>query len=167
MTPLDYVKQICFEQSQYYPIYFFINQTRAQISDVIGELEKVDCRPNGKAKLIARLKASEKLSCGPTNTTTEAGKRVAAIVSSLASRSLTDDESVQSLRNFFYALTHLAKNNADPDFILPLIQRAALPQYSSLVPLDAMYMRKAICHLDVIWYKRAWTMAADAAGTGQ
>jgi hypothetical protein len=152
-TPLDYVKQICFEPSQFYPVHFFINQTSAKVPDVILELEKVDCRPTGKNKLIDRLKKNEKLVSGSLNANTEAGKRLGNMFSSLVTKSLTDTVCLSNLRYFFYAITHLTKVNYDPDFILPIIQRVALPQYSSLKSLDATFMRKAICHLDIIWYK--------------
>lgn len=56
--------------------------------------------------------------------------------------------------DFFHAVTHLTKDNGDPEFILPLIQRVAMPKYSSLSSLDAGFMRKAMCHLDLIWYMR-------------
>lgn len=163
LTPLDYVKQICFEPSQFYPIHFFINQTSVKLSDVIAELEKVDCRPAGKNRLIGRLKADETLACGSLKTNTDAGKRVSRIFSGLVSRSLTDAECQSNLRDFFYALTHLTKDNGDPEFILPLIQRVALPRYSSLKPLDATFMRKAICHLDLTWYKQSTTRSSQMA----
>jgi hypothetical protein len=57
--------------------------------------------------------------------------------------------------SLFHAVTHLNRDNADPEFILPLLQRVAMPKYSSLSSLDAGYMRKAICHLDLIWYKQS------------
>lgn len=165
LTPLDYVKQVCFEPSQFYPIYFFIGQTRVKIADVITELEKVDCRASGKNKLIGRLKANEKLVYGSLRSSSDAGKVLTQTLSALIDKSLTDEGCRRNLRVFFYALTHLTKENSDPDFLLPLIQRVALPQYSSLKSFDATYMRKAMCHLDLIWYRQG--VAKNSEATAQ
>jgi len=93
------------------------------------------------------------LTYGSLKTTSEPGKRISGIYSGLVSKSITDAECEGNLRDFFYALTHVTKDNSDPEFVLPLIQRIAMPHYSSLQSLDATFMRKAICHLDLIWYK--------------
>lgn len=165
LTPLDYIKQICFEASQFYPVYFFINQTSMTISDVIAEIGKVDCRPAGKAKLIGRLKKDEALTCGSMNPNTDTGKQVSAIYSDLISKSLVVTECQSHPREFFYALTHLTKENADPEFILPLIHGTVFPRFSSLKSLDATFMRKAICHLDLVWYKQGTSRKLSVAAT--
>jgi hypothetical protein len=154
LSPLDYVKQICFEPSFFFPIHFFINQTNVKVADVIAELEKVDCRDAKKKKLIERLETEENFTYSNLKTTTAAGKRRNHMFAGLVAKSLTDAECGADLVDFFHALTHLTKDNGDPEFILPLIQRVAMPKYSSLSSLDAGFMRKAICHLDLIWYKQ-------------
>jgi hypothetical protein len=154
LTPLDYVKQICFEQSHFYPIHFFINQTNITIEDVISELEQVACRASTKSKLILRLRTNENLTYGSLSASSPASKRRNHIISSLISKSLTDIECENNLGDFFHSLTYLTGDNADPEFILPLIQRVAMPKYFTLPALVAGSMRKAICHLDLIWYKR-------------
>jgi hypothetical protein len=155
LTPLDYVKQICFEQSHFYPVHFFINQTSIKVADVIEELERVACRAATRNRLILRLKADEKLTYGSLKTDSPAGRRLSLIFSGLVAKSLTDAECEANLGDFFHALTHLTKVNSDPEFILPLVQRVAMPKYFTLPPLVAGSMRKAICHLDLIWYKQS------------
>jgi len=120
---------------------------------VIAELEKLDCRIKMKNRLIERLKTDEKFAYSNLKTDTPAGKRRNQMFSGLIGKTLTDSECESDLISLFHALTHVTKDNADPDFILPLIQRVAMPKYSSLSSLDAGFMRKAICHLDLIWYK--------------
>ena len=154
LSPLDYVKQISFEPSAFYPIYFFINQTNVKISDVIAEIEKMDCRIKMKNRLIERLKTEETFTLGNLKTTTPAGSRRNKLFLGLVAKTITDAECEADLVDFFHAVTHLTKDNGDPEFILPLIQRVAMPKYSSLSSLDAGFMRKAMCHLDLIWYKQ-------------
>jgi len=167
LMPLDYVKQICFEQSHFYPVHFFINQTSTRVEDVIAELEGVDCRVATRSKLILRLKTDEKLICGSLRADSPAGKRRNLILSRLVTKSLTDAECESNLGDFFHSLTHLTRDNADPEFILPLIQRVAMPKYFTLPALVAGYMRKAICHLDLIWYKRSNTKSSHPTTTTQ
>jgi hypothetical protein len=155
LTPLDYVKQICFEQSHFYPVHFFINQTNIKIEDVISELEQVACRASTKSKLILRLRTNENLTYGSLGASSPAGMRRNQIFSSLVSKALSDIECESNLADFFHSLTYLTRDNADPEFILPLIQRVAMPKYFTLPALVAGSMRKAICHLDLIWYRRS------------
>jgi len=48
------------------------------------------------------------------------------------------------------ALSHLNRESADPEFILPLSQRVAMPRYSAMTLLNAGLMSEAICHLDIV-----------------
>ena len=155
LSPLDYIKQICYEPSAFYPIHFFINQTSVRIAAVIAELEKMDCRPKMKNRLIERLKADERFTYGKLKTDSVKGNLLKHSFAGLTAKSLTDSEAEANLVSLFHAVTHLNRDNADPEFILPLLQRVAMPKYSSLSSLDAGYMRKAICHLDLIWYKQS------------
>lgn len=71
----------------------------------------------------------------------------------LAAKNLTDDEVKADLNNFFLALTHLDRKSADREFILGLLDRNVLPSYGDISGIQGTYFRKAICHLDVIWFK--------------
>ena len=155
LSPMDYIRQICFESSAFYPVHFFINQTSVRMVDVIADLGKTECRPKVKDKLTERLKAEEKFACGKLKTESEKGKVLRRIFEGLVTKSLTNKEAETDLVGVFHAITHLTRDNGDPEFILPLLQRVAMPKYSALSSPDGGFMRKAICHLDVIWYKQS------------
>jgi len=161
LLPLDYVKQVCFEPSQFYPIHFFTNQTNVTASDVVAELEKMDCRAARKNKLIERFKTDETFTYGKLTSETPSTKRRLHVFDGLVAKTLNDVDAAGDLPALFHALTHLDRQNADPEYLLPLLLRVAMPKYSSISPLDAGFMRKAICHLDIVWYKQASAKATD------
>jgi hypothetical protein len=154
LVPLDYVSQVCFEPSIFYPIYFFIGQTRLGTSDVIAELEKVDCRERLKKRLIERLKKNETFAYGSLKTNTAPANRRKKMHGQLVSKVLTDQEAAADLVTMLQAVTHLTREESDPEYILPLLQRVAMPRHSSMTPVEADSFRRALCHLDLIWYKQ-------------
>jgi hypothetical protein len=56
---------------------------------------------------------------------------------------------------FFQALTHLDRTHGNKDFVLSLLNRCALPRYTNLSLNEVSTMRKAICHLDILWFRDA------------
>ena len=154
LSPLDYVKQVCFESSFFYPLYFFISQTRLGVSEVIAELEKVDCRERLKKRLIERLKTKEAFAYGSLKTNTASANRRQKMHARLVAKAVTDQEAETDLVMVFQALTHLTREEADPEYVLPLLQRVAMPKYSSMSSDEAGYFRRALCHVDLIWYKQ-------------
>lgn len=153
LSPLDYVKQICFESSPYYPVYFFVSQTPSTISQVIAELEKVTSRGKIREELLRRLKGNEVFTQGGIDGKTPSAIKRRDVYEKLVAKTLTDDEVKADLNNFFLALTHLDRKSADREFILGLLDRNVLPSYGNITGIQGTYFRKAICHLDVIWFK--------------
>lgn len=147
------MKQVCFEASCYYPVFFYIRQTDSTLSRVISELEKVFCRGNTKQKLISRLKTNENFAEGRIEGSTPAAQQRRSIFEKVISKILSDEEVKANLAYFFQALTHLDRNNADREFILSQFARNVLPCYSDIIGIQGTYLRKAICHLDLLWYR--------------
>jgi Putative DNA-binding domain len=59
VAPSEYLKNILYQQTHYYPLYFFIQGSGKSISDTIGELESTysqDIKQQTKKRLIERLK---------------------------------------------------------------------------------------------------------------
>ena len=148
------MKQVCFEASKHFPLHFFINQTDMAISEVIADIQKVDCKESRKAPLIQRLKTKESFVMGQLTTTSEVGKRRKEAFGRLLDKTYADAEAEADPVTFFHALTHLTREQADPTFVLPILLRTIMPKYQSLSSPHATLMRKAVCHLDIIWYRK-------------
>jgi hypothetical protein len=155
LVPMDYVSHVCFEAAAYYPVHFFISQTPLTIAEVVKEIEKVSSRNKTKARLLKRLQNAENLTYGQLGGAKEAATKRKAALDKIVSKTITEAEINGDLRAFFQALTHLDRNTGDKDYVLSLLDRVAMPRYTSLDGSELQMMRQAICHLDIIWFREA------------
>jgi hypothetical protein len=154
LSPTEYLKAVCFEQSYYFPIYFFIQQTTETIDDTIDLLRSLDVRGNVRDKLIERLQTpEERLAIGKLTGTSVAAVERRSIVEQIKSQSLPADLVATKLMRFFEAVTHINKAEFDQDYIFKLIDQLVLPQSQKMEGTTRTYFRKALCHLDLTWYK--------------
>jgi hypothetical protein len=114
LSPMDYVRQICFESSAFYPVHFFINQTSMRLAEVIAELGKTECRPKVRDRLIERLNSEEKFAYGKLKTESEKGKVLRRIFEGLVTKTLTEGDADADLVGVFHAITHLTLTTAIP-----------------------------------------------------
>jgi hypothetical protein len=76
-----------------------------------------------------------------------------AIWDQLRAKSL-DPETISNQRmRFFEALTHTNATEFDQDYVFGLLVAHVLPSLSQLNGLTRTVFRKALCHLDLAWYK--------------
>jgi len=156
LSPTEYLKAICFEQSYFLPMYFFIQQTTYTISEVVDLLKALEVRGNVRAKLVARLqKPEENLTIGKINSSNPASVERQSILGQLRSKSLPPSTIVSQRIRFFEALTHVTASDFDQDYIFALLIEHVLPSLSQLNGLDRTAFRKVLCHLDITWYKAA------------
>jgi hypothetical protein len=155
LVPMDYVSHVCFEAAAYYPVYFFISQTPLTIAEVVKEIEKVPARNKTKARLLKRLQNAESLTYGQLGGVKEAGMKRKAALDKIVSKTITDAEINGDLKAFFQALTHLDRTIGDKDYVLSLLDRVAMPRYTTLDGPELQMMRQAICHVDIIWFREA------------
>jgi hypothetical protein len=154
LSPTEYLKAICFEQSYLFPVYFFIQQTKETIEDTIGLLKSLDVRGVVRDKLIERLQMpQERMAIGNlTSSHIAAGERL-TIVNQLRSKSLDPKVIDNQPRRFFEALTHIDTAEFNQDYIFEILTKHIEPRLSTIGGLTRTYFRKALCHLDLIWYK--------------
>lgn len=155
-TPVDYLKAICYEPTVYYPIYFFVGLSQLKFEDIITEISNVDYRPqNTKNALIRRLRSrDDKLKKGGSlEAKSDQALRRAELLTSLKKKSISDSQVFDNMRPLLEVLTHLQKGDVELNDVCQLLLRTVLPLYSSLGPGDAYWLRQAICHLDMEWYK--------------
>jgi len=154
LSPTEYLKAICFEQSYFFPIYFFIQQTTETVDDTVELLRSLDVRGTIRDKLIERLQTpDEALVIGKLNGTSPAAVARRSIVEQLRSQSLHSDLIAEQPMRFFEAVTHINATDFDQDYVFALIDQQILPQLQKLTGLTRTYFRKALCHLDLTWYK--------------
>jgi Putative DNA-binding domain len=155
LSPTEYLKAICFEQSYFFPIYFFIQQTTESIEGTIDLLKGLDVRGKVRDKLIERLqKPDEKLTIGTLIGTSPTAIERRAIVEQIQTKSLSADVLDEQPMRFFEAITHVNTTEFDQDYIFNVMNQVVLPKFQKMGALERTCFRKALCHLDLVWYKR-------------
>jgi hypothetical protein len=156
LSPTEYLKAICFEQSYLFPVYFFIQQTTETVEDIIGLLKTLEVRGIVRDKLIERLqKPQEKMAIGNLKSSHLAAIERMVIVDQLRSKSLDPKVIDNQLRRFFEALTHTDTAEFSRDYIFEILIKHIEPRLSTIDGITRTYFRKALCHLDLIWYRSA------------
>ena len=154
LSPTEYLKAICFEQSYFFPIYFFIQQTNETVDDTVDLLRSLDVRGTVRDKLIQRLQTPvESLAIGKLNGTSPAAVARRSMVEQLKTQSLPADLIAEQPMRFFEAVTHINATEFDQDYVFKIIDQLILPQSQKMTGLTRTYFRKALCHLDLTWYK--------------
>jgi len=154
LSPTEYLKAICFEQSYFFPVYFFIQQTTETIDETIDLLKILDVRGTVRDKLIERLqRPEEKLAIGKLNGTSLAAVERRSLVEQIRTQSLSTDLVAEQPMRFFEAVTHINATEFDQDYVFKLIEQLVLPKSQKMGGLTRTYFRKALCHLDLTWYK--------------
>lgn len=152
LVPMDYISQVCFETSAFYPVFFFVAQTSYTLPQVVREVEKISSRRASKAKLLERLQTTRKYAAGKLGGTTESGLKRKQMCESISSKTVDTEEGAIDLKIFLESLTHLPASS-DKEYVLALLDRVAMSRYWSLASNQVFWLRQAICHLDTIWYR--------------
>jgi len=107
LSPTEYLKAICFEQSYFLPVYFFIQQTNVTIGEIVTILEALEVRGVVRNKLVERLKrSSENLAIGSLTGSGVPSTERKLILDQLRERTLQPGMIVGQKVRFFEALTH-------------------------------------------------------------
>jgi hypothetical protein len=76
-------------------------------------------------------------------------------VNQLRAKSLDPKVINDKPRRFFEALTHTDTAEFSQDYIFGILIKHIEPRLSAIDGITRTYFRKALCHLDLIWYKSA------------
>ena len=153
-SPTEYLKAICFEQSHYFPIYFFIQQTTETIDETIELLQSLEARGQIRNKLIERLeKQDEALVIGKLTGSSSATSERKAIVDQIQAQTLSPESFINQPARFLEAITHTSADSFDQNYVFDLMKQHVLPGFQQMSGSTRTYFRKALCHLDLIWYK--------------
>lgn len=152
--PLEFIKAICFANSGFLPIYYFVNLSQTPIAQILKEIESLESRTAAKDKLVERLSGQESLQSGSLNADTPAARKRKKYFEQLKSKTVPNSIPEADLFHFCEAVTHLAKKDIDWDYISALLKELYKNRYKKSSSNIAGAMRKAICHLDILFYQR-------------
>ncbi|MGC9966671.1 MAG: ATP-binding protein [Syntrophobacteraceae bacterium] len=158
ISPLDYIKQICYESSGYLPVYWFIHLAGLNVQEVLKEVAATPSRSQAKEILIRRLSGDDPLQMGSLTTASEASSQRLDLLRQIKDRGLQQDSPPASSKRFCEALSNLKAGDFVPDQLFPIIKRLFFSKYDDMDGNTATCMRKAICHLDKVMYRR-WDVA--------
>jgi hypothetical protein len=154
LSPTDYVKAICFEQSFYFPLYFFIQQTNESIEEAIELINSLEVNGKVRDKIVSRLQLkNENLAIGKLTGSGEAAMGRRYLLDRIRQKTIGSDDFAKHQVRFFEAITHTDAASFDEEYIFSLFLENVLPSLTHLRSNALTTFRKAICHLDLEWYR--------------
>jgi hypothetical protein len=158
INPTDYIRSACYEQSPFFPLYYFIQQTTESIQDTIELLKGLNVKGVVRDKIVARLQLStEQLALGKLSGSGEAAVYRRLLYDKLRSKSIepTDlqaDKKLNFQQRLLEAITH-TDSTFDQEYIFGLLEKNYLRLLGQLDSNTRTAFRKAVCHLDLVWFK--------------
>lgn len=150
--PLEYVKRICSELSANYPLYFFLQQAKATISDALTLVRETTSRGVAKDRLIDRLEGKligqVKV---PAPNTTAAKKKIKYRQLWLTE---TMPDAIEDIGYCVDSIFYLSKEEIEvhQHYIQSIMLRIFDNAYELAPPVIASNIRKAICRIDEALY---------------
>jgi hypothetical protein len=158
INPTDYIRSACYEQSPFFPLYYFIQQTTESIPDTIELLKGLNVKGVVRDKIVARLQLStEQLALGKLSGSGEAAVYRRLLYDKLRSKSfeptdLQADNKLNSQQRLLEAITH-TDSTFDQEYIFGVLEKNYLRLLGQLDGNTRTAFRKAVCHLDLVWFK--------------
>lgn len=146
--PLEYIQAICSTSSAYYPVYYFINQSKATIQNVTEMISKKISRGQSKIRLLKRLEGDMIPQASMKNTGTEAYRNKEKYRGEWINESVTIIEG--ELRHCLIALMSLEQESIKKheSYIRRMLYSIYETYYENVDSNIAGEIRKAICRLD-------------------
>lgn len=147
---IEYIKQICYENTAFLPVYYYIRISKITLEKAIEILESVTSRNQSKKKLIERLKTRKTQMCQIADSKSEASRKKKDFMESIISSSVDTDLVDKDLLYFLQAVCgtpqQAIKDNSE--YIRWLLRGLFNRYYSSASTTIADKMRRAICWID-------------------
>ena len=158
INPIDYIRAVCYENSPFFPLYYFVQQTTETIDDALDVIRALDVKGVVRDKVVKRLQqANETLTLGKLTGTSDAATSRRTLYGKMRTNSLEpsdlaiDAVTTPQLR-LLEAMTHI-DSTFDQEYIFNLLSLHYLPNLTQLRGNSQTAFRKAICHLDIVWYR--------------
>lgn len=153
--PRDYITQICFENTAFLPLYFFIQLGKLDRDETIQLINGVVCRSTSRHKLIERLERgfTQNLVIPSGNTSTAKKKRY--FVRQLVQQQMNIDISGKDLEYCLQSIRSLTSKEIQQhnEYLCNLLKTWFNKYYASSEGTLADNLRRAICWIDEALYK--------------
>lgn len=149
----DFFRQVAYENTAYYPIYFYLMVANLNIS---GSQVLLNKEKGSKVNDILNRFSDEKNNfnkfiIGKIDTGTESAKKILNFIKDLKSKKEINVKLLEpsELRYFIQAITHLKKDEVELNYILNILKQL-YDEHFSTSQTTKSFIRKAICHIDLI-----------------
>lgn len=150
--PIEYIKRICSATSANYPVYFFIRQTAATVSDALSAVKQTTSRGIAKNKLIERLEGKNIPQGKLPISSTSAGKQKETYRQQWLTESISTP--IANIGYCVEALLYLSNEEivVHDQYIRANLLRIYITDYEKASSIIASNIRKAICRIDESLY---------------
>ncbi|OGR37047.1 MAG: hypothetical protein A2051_02510 [Desulfovibrionales bacterium GWA2_65_9] len=148
--PDEFIKQVCFENSAFLPVYHFMKKAGLNPSQAVVMLEGVVSRPTTRAKLIERLKSRKTQWLPIPHGGKEAAMKKRSYADALRDRIVSDTLSKDELGYCLQAMRGLSVEEvkANSKYLRGLLKSWVSKHYASAKGVLADNLRRAICWID-------------------
>ncbi|RLD53508.1 MAG: hypothetical protein DRJ01_19290 [Bacteroidetes bacterium] len=145
----EFFRKIFHEPSVYYPIYFYLIQSKFNENEIKELLANEQGTKNDK--IIERFEE------GNLNTETEAAKKILKAYDEFKNKKniILTELSERELRYILQAITHLKETEIEFKYILQVLKEI-YDNYFSKKSITKTFIRKAICHIDLVIYGKQY-----------
>lgn len=152
--PKEYIIQICFENTAYLPVYYYIYQSNLTLDETIFQLENVVSRSQSRKKLIERLNNNSTQYLGPLTGDTTKINMQREYLERIISHSIDLTLSGKNLDYCLQAILHLSKTeiSSHNEYIRGLLRTWFNQHFVSADGSMAISLKKAICWVDEALY---------------
>ena len=150
--PIEYIKRICSAASANYPVYFFAQQSKLKISDMLRLVNNTTSRGVSKSKLIERIEGRVIVQSKLPVLSTSAGRQKNIYRQRWLDESIPD--AIEHIRYCVEAFLSLSKDEllAHETYMRAALLKIYKTEYERASSNDASCIRKAICRLDEVLY---------------
>lgn len=158
INPNDYITSACYEPSPFFPLYYFIQQTTASINETVDLMSALAVKGGVRDKMIARLQQKdEDLSMGKLNGTSTSALMRRHLYEKLRAQLIEHSDIIPPGEQYpqqrlLEAITH-TDASFDREYLFSLLEKSYLPKLAHLPNPTRSAFRKAVCRLDLVWYK--------------
>ena len=155
----DFFRKVAYENTEYYPIYFYLvtsKLSQASVEKLLSK-EKGPKVSNLMLRLSKEKNNNSRFEIGNIKSGTDAAKRIASTLDSIKNKSEIDFKNLDSasLRYLIQAITHLKFDDIDILHILNILNEL-YDNYFNLSDTTKSFIRKAICHVDLIIFGKQY-----------
>lgn len=154
-NPLEFVKQICYQNTGNMPIYFFLNLAQKSSTEAISFIEQIPINSSAKELLKRRIIQQEVKFNRVTNMTSFAGKQKKIYMDFIMNEDLTIPSTVQEIKYCLLAIRGIERSDIvqHKDYILNVAYEIYIKYFNnkSFVSIKSEF-RNALCWIDEALY---------------